>query len=68
MTFTLFRCRFTISFYFAAMLAAMLLLDRTGIMPLSVFAALLHEAGHFLIMLACGQAPREVTLQMGRAE
>ena len=68
MSFTLFRCRFTISLPFAALLALLLLFDRTGVMPLDLAAVFLHEAAHFLAMRAFGQSPSSVDLKIGRIQ
>ena len=64
MNFTVGRCRFSISPLFSAMAALLLLIDTTGMMPALLGAMLLHEAGHFCVMLAFGCPPAAVRLHL----
>jgi Peptidase family M50. len=50
MAFTVNGCRITVSFYFAALLAAVLLCDRSGMAFAGILAAALHETGHLTVM------------------
>lgn len=51
-----------ISFLFAATVSFMLATDRTGLMLPTLFAVLIHEAGHLFCMWAADCAPREIRL------
>lgn len=51
-----------ISFLFAATVSLMLATDRTGLMLPTLFAVLIHEAGHLFSMWAGGCAPKEIRL------
>ena len=65
MRFALFKCRFSISLYFVAAVAAMLVIDQTGMAVLALTAICAHEAGHILVMLIFGQMPEEIKLRLG---
>ena len=62
MKFKFFGTDVYISFLFAATVAFMLATDRTGIMLPTLFAVLIHEAGHLFAMGAGGGAPKEIRL------
>ena len=62
MKFKLFNTDVYISFLFAATVAFMLATDRTGIMLPTLFAVLLHEAGHLFAMWIGDCAPKEIRL------
>ena len=51
-----------ISFLFCAVLCLMLLIDRTGLVIPTLFAAFVHEAGHLLAMWAADCHPRAIRL------
>ena len=51
-----------ISFLFAATVSFMLATDRTGLMLPTLFAVLIHEAGHLFCMWAADCAPKEIRL------
>ena len=61
MKFRLFKISFEISVPFAVMIAFLLIMDRTGLMTASLFAATLHELGHMAAMKISGCAPGSVT-------
>ena len=65
MTFTIKGCRIRISLLFAAVLALMLTVDRTGMAALTLSGVLVHELGHILAMLPLRQFPREISLDVG---
>lgn len=44
------KCRIQISFWFIAVLAFLLIVDKSGIAGLSILAAAIHESGHFIMM------------------
>lgn len=50
MSFTLNGCRITVSFYFAALVAAILIYDPGGLAFAGILAATLHESGHLAVM------------------
>lgn len=50
-----------ISLLFPAMLVVMLMPDDSRLTALCLLAALIHEAGHFLMMLAVKDAPKRIT-------
>ena len=60
MKFRLFKISFEISVPFAVMIAFLLIMDRTGLMTASLFAATLHELGHMAAMKISGCAPGSV--------
>ena len=62
MRFKLLGTEFYISFFFAAVITAMIAFDRTGyILPL-LFAVLMHEGGHLAAMWILDCAPKRVRL------
>jgi stage IV sporulation protein FB len=50
MSFTINGCRITVSFYFVALLAVVLIYDPAGVAFAGILAAALHEAGHLVVM------------------
>lgn len=60
MRFRLFKISFEISVPFAVMIAFLLIMDRTGLMSASLFAAVLHELGHIAAMKITNCAPKAV--------
>ena len=66
MKFTLLGCKFNISVYFAAVLAVLLLFDKTGIMSVSLFCTFIHEVAHIVAMKLTGQMPISVEMRVGR--
>lgn len=60
MTFTVFGCRVSVSFFFVAVLAVLLLDDRNGIAAAGLAAAALHESAHLLVMRAFNSMPRQI--------
>lgn len=62
MTFKVRGSRVSISFFFFVTLCVALVLDKTNTAVLTVFAAVIHESGHLLCMLACGEKPSRILL------
>ena len=62
MKFKLFGTEVTVSFLFSALLTAMLLFDRTGLLPPLLLAVLLHEVGHLFAMWVLECAPKRIRL------
>lgn len=62
MRFKLFGTRIYVSFLFAAAVALMLAVDRTGLVVPTLFAVFIHESGHLFAMWACGSAPKSIRL------
>ena len=63
LSFTVRQCRVTVGFPFFALLCALSLCDRSGMLLTGLSAALLHEAGHLTAMLLIpGQAPASVAV------
>lgn len=52
--------RIKISFFFFVTLSIALVLDTTDTAVLTLFAAAIHESGHLICMLACGEKPSEI--------
>lgn len=57
-----------VSFLFAATVSFMLATDRTGLMIPTLFAVLIHEAGHLTAMWAADCAPKEIRLIPGSVQ
>lgn len=68
MRFRLFGTDIRISFLFLALLCAVILIDRTGIVVPMIGAAALHEAGHLFCLWFVGAAPKEVSLVPGSVQ
>ncbi len=62
MRFKLFGTEFYISFLFAAVITAMLAFDRTGFALPLIFAVVMHEGGHLLVMWILDCSPKRVRL------
>ena len=60
MTFRAGNCRVTVGVPFTAVLAALLLLDKSGAAAAGIAAAALHEGAHLLAMRALRCTPREI--------
>ncbi len=60
MSFTVKNCRITVSFFFVAMIALVLLEDKSGTALLAFAAAALHEAGHLSVMHIFGVKPSQI--------
>ncbi len=63
MTFEIFGCEIYVSVPFAAFIAMLFLLDRTGLMSLSLAGVLIHEAGHIIAMKAIKVMPIRIELK-----
>ena len=62
MSLWLFGCRVRLSPLFFLLIALLLLIDRTGMMPFVLCAIAVHEMGHLAVMRRCGIKPVEVAL------
>ncbi len=62
MKFKIFGTQIYISFLFCAVLCFMLVIDRTGLVIPTLFAAFIHESGHLLAMWAADCQPKAVRL------
>lgn len=62
MRFKLFGTEFYISFLFAAVITAILAFDRTGFALPLIFAVVMHEGGHLLVMWILDCSPKRVRL------
>ena len=62
MKFKLFKTEIYVTFMFSATVAFMLATDRTGLILPTLFAVLIHEAGHLFAMWAGDCAPKEIRL------
>lgn len=58
----IFGTKIYVSFLFAATLSLMLATDRTGLLIPTLFAVLIHEAGHLFAMWVSDCAPKEIRL------
>ena len=56
-------CRIKVSPLFFALIAMLLLIDRTGMMPHVLCAIAVHEAGHLIVMRRFGIKPLEIALR-----
>lgn len=65
MRITLFGHKVTISFWFIALITAMLCIDRSGLMLPTLAAVMLHETAHLITMRCLGCAPEEISLVPG---
>ncbi len=62
MKFKLLGTEIYISFLFCAVLCFMLVIDRTGLIVPTLFAVLIHEAGHLFAMCVADCQPRAIRL------
>ncbi len=60
MSFTVKNCRVTVSFFFVAMAAVLLLEDQSGMAEIAFLAAALHESGHLCVMRLFGVEPSQI--------
>lgn len=60
MSFVIARCRVEINFLFVAVIAFLLLVDRSALAGLSMVAAVVHECGHILCMYLFSVPPTKV--------
>ena len=58
----LFGCRVRLSPLFFLLIALLLLIDRTGMMPFVLCAIVVHESGHLACMRRYGMKPVEIAL------
>ena len=56
------RPRLTVRDGFLVLMAALWCVDETGVLPVFLFAAAVHEAGHLLVLYGSGGRLRELTL------
>lgn len=68
MTLQIGRVSIRVSPLFAALIALLLITDRSHLMPLSLAAVLLHELGHLLALRLTGQRIRRIDLRPGAVE
>ncbi len=62
MKFKFFGCQIYISFLFWAMIAIMIVFDKTGLIVPTLLAVFFHETGHLLCMWAKGIPPKKIKL------
>ena len=62
MRFRWFGTEIYVSFLFAAVLAALLICDRTGLLLPTLIAVTVHESGHLVAMRLAGCAPKSIRL------
>ena len=60
MTIKLFGVKVEISFFFTALIALLLFLDKTGLMCVGLLSAVIHETGHLIAMLIVGAKPEKM--------
>jgi len=60
MTFTVGGCTVSVSFFFMAVIAVLLLKDKSGIASAGIAAAALHECAHLITMRALKCMPRRI--------
>lgn len=58
------RAQLEISFFFAAGVTLLLILDESGTAAISLAACVLHECGHLLCLGAFGEVPQKVSLEL----
>lgn len=62
MSFKLLGINFYVSAFFALIVTALLFTDKTGLMSASLFAVVMHEAGHITAMKITRSAPESIRL------
>lgn len=62
MKFKIFGTQIYVSFLFSAVIAFMLATDKTGLVIPTLFASLIHEAGHLFAMWVCECQPKSIRL------
>lgn len=65
MSFKVKGIKFTVTFMFSAMIALFLSLRAPQAVLIAVISSLLHEIGHLSVMLAVGNRPESVRLELG---
>ena len=53
----------SISVYFAAFAAAMLIIDTTGVAAIAFLSAILHEIGHLIVIILFGSPPKSINFK-----
>lgn len=61
--FTVGGVKIRVGFLFFAVLTALMLIDRTGLVLWGLAACMIHESGHLLACLLVGHRPKELTLE-----
>lgn len=62
MTLNVYNIRVKVSFFFFVTACVALVLDTTDTAALAICAAVIHESGHLVCMLICGERPSEIFL------
>lgn len=62
MTFNVRKTRVKVSFFFFVTACVALVVDATNTAAVAIFAAIIHESGHLVCMLFCGERPSEIFL------
>lgn len=60
MSFSVLGVKFNVSVPFAVVVAFLLLMDNTSLMSASLFAVVVHEIGHLIVMKKQGVAPKSI--------
>lgn len=68
MEFTFRECRFSISFWFTAILATTAVLDPSGGVLCGLLAAIIHELGHLLEMARQNCLPKRIAFKLFRVD
>ncbi len=53
----------SVSVYFAAFAAAMLIIDTTGVAAIAFLSAILHEIGHLIVIILFGSPPKSINFK-----
>lgn len=53
----------SVSVYFAAFAAAMLIIDTTGVAAIAFLSAILHEIGHLIVIISFGMPPKSINFK-----
>lgn len=53
----------SVSVYFAAFVAAMLIIDTTGVSAIAFLSAILHEIGHLIVIISFGMPPKSINFK-----
>lgn len=56
--------KLNISFYFAATVTIILILDKSGTAAIAIAACVLHECGHLVCLLGLGEVPACISLEI----
>ncbi len=65
MNFRFFGTDFKVSFFFVAVMAALIATDKSGYIIPTVLAVIIHESSHLLMMVYTGCRPKEIRLIPG---